>query len=427
MFFADNDDWLEADALERLHATATTHRADIVIGKVVGHGRSVPRIFDADRHGLDARRAPLHLLTPHKLFRRALLQQHGIRFPEGKRRLEDHLFAVPAFFAAERISVLSSHPIYHWVRRRGGDTNASHQRPDPGDHYDSVRELLAMVDDRTVPGETRDRYYAHWYRGKVLRRLGLATVHQQDSDYRAQVFEAARELIEERFPPRLDERLAYNLRLRAALARRSDLEALERLAAFDKGLHARARVEGARTRDGSALVRVRCGLRREDGPAVPVARARDRLLWQPPAELEGLWDAGERDVTEALRARAKVVLRSHHDETEWVVPTATEATVPGAPDGEVVRLRVMGEATVDSAVAAAGAPLPPGRYGFRVEVSLAGFSAEAPAHVAGEPFSVVVAPDGSATPSHRIEAATPEGLVARVTRPLRRRGATGRG
>ncbi len=39
VFFADNDDWLEADAIERLYATAVQDRADIVIGKVVGHGK----------------------------------------------------------------------------------------------------------------------------------------------------------------------------------------------------------------------------------------------------------------------------------------------------------------------------------------------------------------------------------------------------
>src|SRR4051794_41937909 len=38
VFFADHDDWLEPDALERLYAVATEHDADIVIGKVVGHG-----------------------------------------------------------------------------------------------------------------------------------------------------------------------------------------------------------------------------------------------------------------------------------------------------------------------------------------------------------------------------------------------------
>ncbi len=123
VFFADNDDWLERDALERLYAAATTHRADIVVGKVVGHGRGVPHIFAADRHGLDARRAPLLLLTPHKLFRRALLEQHGIRFPEGRTRLEDRLFLVPAYFAAQ---TLVYHGGYYGMsradaRRRAGE------------------------------------------------------------------------------------------------------------------------------------------------------------------------------------------------------------------------------------------------------------------------------------------------------------------
>src|SRR4051795_2820689 len=43
VFFADNDDWLTPEALERLYATAVIDDADIVIGKVVGHGKFVPR------------------------------------------------------------------------------------------------------------------------------------------------------------------------------------------------------------------------------------------------------------------------------------------------------------------------------------------------------------------------------------------------
>src|SRR3954447_25032063 len=147
VFFADNDDWLADDALERLYACAVQERADIVVGKVVGHGRHIPHIFTTDRHGLDAADAPLALLTPHKLFRTALLREHGIRFPEGRRRLEDHLFVVPAYFAAERISVLASHPIYHWVRR---DRSASGQRPDVEGHFTTIRELLTIVDERTL-------------------------------------------------------------------------------------------------------------------------------------------------------------------------------------------------------------------------------------------------------------------------------------
>src|SRR4051812_825426 len=39
VYFVDNDDWLEPDAVERLHAAAVEDAADIVIGKVVGHGK----------------------------------------------------------------------------------------------------------------------------------------------------------------------------------------------------------------------------------------------------------------------------------------------------------------------------------------------------------------------------------------------------
>src|SRR3954466_8902332 len=94
VYFVDNDDWLGDQALERLHARAEADRADIVIGKVVGHGKYVPRtLFRDSRSGMTVARPPLlGLLTPAKLFRRSLLDERGIRFPEGKRRLEDHIF-----------------------------------------------------------------------------------------------------------------------------------------------------------------------------------------------------------------------------------------------------------------------------------------------------------------------------------------------
>src|SRR5829696_4933874 len=53
VYFVDNDDWLERDALERLYAMAVQDRADIVIGKVVGHGRAYPRrIFESNLHAV---------------------------------------------------------------------------------------------------------------------------------------------------------------------------------------------------------------------------------------------------------------------------------------------------------------------------------------------------------------------------------------
>src|SRR3954447_21364658 len=118
VFLADHDDRLGVEALERLYAMAVADDADVVIGKVVGHGKGVPRdVFRRNRHGLTAAEVPFSLLAPHKLFRRAFLEEQGLRFPEERRRLEDHAFVVPAFFAARRISILADYPCYHWDRR----------------------------------------------------------------------------------------------------------------------------------------------------------------------------------------------------------------------------------------------------------------------------------------------------------------------
>jgi len=125
VYFVDHDDYLGTEALERLYATAIADEADIVIGKVVGHHKAVPRsLFRENVHELGLRAAPFNLLTPHKLFRRALLDEHGIRFPEGKRRLEDHMFVVPAYFAARNMAILADYACYHWVRW-DSDENAS--------------------------------------------------------------------------------------------------------------------------------------------------------------------------------------------------------------------------------------------------------------------------------------------------------------
>ncbi|MCW2865287.1 MAG: cell wall biosynthesis glycosyltransferase, partial [Actinoallomurus sp.] len=73
VYFLDDDDWLGEEALERMHAMAVRNDSDIVIGKMVGHGRRVPRLMfkvnrdkaDILKHGL------LGILTPHKMFRRS--------------------------------------------------------------------------------------------------------------------------------------------------------------------------------------------------------------------------------------------------------------------------------------------------------------------------------------------------------------------
>src|SRR4051794_6901960 len=95
VFFADHDDEFFPQALQRMHAMATADEADVVYGKVVRVGARTPywELAHADLHGADIVDDRLLVSrSTHKLYRREYLSQHGIRFLEGRVRLEDHHF-----------------------------------------------------------------------------------------------------------------------------------------------------------------------------------------------------------------------------------------------------------------------------------------------------------------------------------------------
>lgn len=398
VLFADNDDWLGREALERLHATALRDDADVVVGKVVGHGKFVPRgLFSANRRTVTLAEWPalLGLLTPHKLFRRALLDEHGIRFPEGRRRLEDHMFVVHALFHARAVSVLADYPCYHWVRR-DADANASYRPFEAVGYYQNVREVLDLVDEHTEPGPLRDRLSAHWYRGKMLGRVGGPYFLRRDADHRRELHREVRRLALERYPPQVDAGLPLNLRVRSRLLRDATYEALEALAAVEDELRAKPVLRHL-GRDGDAVV-----LRVEASPVsggkpLCFARRAGRLLWVPPAPLHEALPPEALDATEELPAsRAQLFLRSTADRSEYVLPGETEVRLEdeGGP-GERVRAVLLADARLAPATAAAGSPLPPGDWEVFAVITVAGFST--PRRVRGrgdDPLTLTVDPAG---------------------------------
>jgi glycosyltransferase involved in cell wall biosynthesis len=388
VFFADNDDWLERDALERLHATAVQDRADIVIGKVVGHRKRVPRVvFAANRHG-----GPfddpvlLRLLTPHKLFRRRFLDSHGLRFPEGRRRLEDHVFVVGAYFAAEHISVLADRPAYHWMRREEQD-NASYDRYDPAAYFDNVREVLDLVAAKTEPGPWRDQLMLHWYRGKMLNRVGGGGWLLRDEEWRVRLYEAVRALALERFGEDVHDRLPFNLRLRSKLLRSGDLHALGRLSRYERRLKAVVRIRQMRGHGTHVLLRLESWLGTPDA-RLRFVREGDRTFWVPPTEkLAEAVARPDREVTGELRkAKLEVFLHNVEDGSEYLLPART--TVRLKTDEGVVRPRLHTSVPIAPTAGAAGAPLPRGRWEVHATVTVAGFSHTGPILRRGEPVVV---------------------------------------
>jgi hypothetical protein len=344
-----------------MHAMAVRDDADIVIGKVVGHGKSVPRnLFRHNRSGVDLEwESLLWLLTPHKLWRREFLDAHALRFPEGRRRLEDHVFVMRAYFNSPSISVLADYPCYHWVLR-DRDQNASWGRIDPESYFGNMREVLDIVDEHTEPGEFRDRLYARWYRGKMLNRVEKV-LSNPDVEHRMALYRAMHELSVERFPDSVDAKLPFNLRERSRLLRAGELDRLAELAQFERRLRARARATEVRSDGGAVELRVEGeleGLRFE--------RADDRVVW----------GAAQADATAALRdgSTIQLLLKKRATQEEYRVPGEAETRLVETRGGGV-RAVIDLSARVDPATAAGGAPLPRGAWEVHAVVIVAGFRA----------------------------------------------------
>jgi glycosyltransferase involved in cell wall biosynthesis len=374
VYFMDNDDWLGREALKRLYDFAVANSSDVVVGKIVGHRRGMPKeIFRRSKARAVLGQDPLlSLLTPHKLFRKSMLDEHGIRFPEGRRRLEDHMFVMKAYFAAEVISILADYPVYHWVRRED-ETNASANRFDPKGYFDNVREVLEVVEANTERGELRDTLLAHWYTGKSLGRLGAGTLLNYPPDYRRELYEEIRALALERFPPSVDLLLPPNFRPRSVLLRAGSLTGLEVLAAVERGLTLEPTLTDVGW-DGDVLRLVATGrLTYADGTPVLFQRREKRLLWDLPVELDVPIPDAALDMTSALEhARGDLLVRSRKVLDEYFVPGVFQTSLEDAGDGRVsLSVSVVGRLDVETA--AAGSRLAKGIWDVMLRIAACGW------------------------------------------------------
>jgi glycosyltransferase involved in cell wall biosynthesis len=436
VYFVDNDDRLGKEALERLHAKAVRDDADIVIGKVVGHGKVVPRsLFRQNRRDMTVEwPSLLRLLTPHKLFRKSLLDEHGIRFPEGRRRLEDHVFTVHSYFHAERISVLATYPCYHWIHR-ADDVNASWRRLDPVGYFDNVREVLDLVEEHTEPGPLRDQMYMHWYRGKMLGRVGGGPFVRREPEYNRELHREIRRLALERYGPEVERRLPFNLRARSRLLRESTYESLGVLAAFENELRAEVVLRETGWDDGILALELEARLVGATEQLV-FRQGRDTIRWEPPAPLRAELPEDTLDVTEELeRSQVQVLLRSKRTRAEFSVQARLEVVpVSAGEDRDVKSPVLVAVAEIDPRSAAAGSPLAPGDWEVHVLVDVADFTAvteslrpKAEARLrrpAPKTLTLTVTTDGrlmQRTPLKRELSRRLPGLVQRFRR-FRRRG-----
>jgi glycosyltransferase involved in cell wall biosynthesis len=256
VFFADADDVLAPSALRKMLEFADRHGSDIVIPQMAGlGGREVsPTMFRRTRVDTDLP-AAFENLQPLKLYRRALLVNHGIRFPEGKIRLEDGIFNAHAYLAADRISILSGEDLY-LLRSREDGQNLSSQRTNPSAYTSSVAAICRVVKQSSLDPDLQDTIVLGLYQRKCLRVYRPGRFSGYSAGRRKAWLDAHRAFIDEFIPTALEDRLPCRARARSRLVRAGDAARLAGLSRREDALRAVVPMRLIR-KLGSALSRPR--------------------------------------------------------------------------------------------------------------------------------------------------------------------------
>jgi glycosyltransferase involved in cell wall biosynthesis len=227
VFFLGADDYLGREALERLVTTADELTADIVLGRLVGAGgRNVNQAIYAggNRDDVDLVNSPLAwALSNTKLFRRSLLEEHGIRYLKALRSGSDQPFTLRAIAAARRIAVRADYKFYYAVRRTDSSnityrTSLDHFVRDTAIIMDTAAEV---VTDPAALEKVLRRHFS-WELAKLLGERFLVA----DPDERKRVQEGIRALADTYLSDAIRDSLDVQHRLRLSVAQYGALDDL---------------------------------------------------------------------------------------------------------------------------------------------------------------------------------------------------------
>ncbi|WP_113704552.1 glycosyltransferase family 2 protein [Nonomuraea lactucae] len=362
VFLMDQGDRLERDSLARMYDRAVETDADVLVGRLVRDAGPPVSAFQQSRGRADILRDRLFaLLTPHKLYRRAFLEEHELGYTVPGGHIAEQAFVVRAYLQAKVIAILAEQVCCHLGERAEPDD-------DPRTVIAELRSLLDDIDAYVGEGRHRDRMYAYWFRSTVLRPF-LGGRFAGSSIDRGLHFRLYSGLVLDRFPERLDRYLPVQLRAVATLLRAGRLDQLVILANSSRRAGLRADLTEVRW-DAHVLV---LGLTVEvlggDGQPTRFRADGDRLFWIPPRSVDAsLLRDDVTDVTSAVdRARLEVYVR--HADTGVVHFLPVAYRVERIQDGRRhTRAQIVGEARVDVTAAAMGEPLRPGQWEVHVRM-----------------------------------------------------------
>ncbi|MFI0896879.1 glycosyltransferase family 2 protein [Streptomyces sp. NPDC020983] len=170
VFFIGSDDRLAPFALERMVAAADEHGSDVVVGKMEGtNGRYVHQeLYQETRHDVTFTNSALPWTVANtKLFRRELVERHGLRFPEDMPVGSDQPFTIEACLRASRISVLADGTYYYAVKRE--DSGNITYRANHEARLACAARVMDHVAGLVEPGPLRDAVLMRHFRWELAK------------------------------------------------------------------------------------------------------------------------------------------------------------------------------------------------------------------------------------------------------------------
>ncbi|KTR86665.1 glycosyltransferase family 2 protein [Leucobacter chromiiresistens] len=268
VLFMDADDTMAPEALRLMVAQADEHDADVVIPRFEGTGgRQVQALFERHPEGPIELARAMETLSPQKLFRRAMLERIGLRFPEGRVRLEDGIFVTRAYIEARRIMFCGAGPLYFIALRDDGG-NISGQRIDPENYVASCRRIAETLLEGTPDREAAVALVRQFFGRKGLRFYAPKRWLRMDDAQRARWVALHRDFLHDLLPPEADARIAHPTdRRKVELIRAGDLAGLDALIRAAELLEHTGVVTGTRAVPGGIELTVAVHAAHENAPS----------------------------------------------------------------------------------------------------------------------------------------------------------------
>lgn len=382
LLFMDHDDSLYPGALRRAYEFGVEQDADVVSPKesktndawwsLRGDG-NVPDVREA---GGVLRMTPL---VPHKLYRRRLVLDHGIRFPEGSRFLwEDWYINLPAYRHG-KVAGLEDTALYLW---HASATNTSHTfDPSGEDFWDRLDDLFEHISvTLSGPGFERDRAALIDYnlRTRVVQRFARQlsartrqdpSIADRDAAAEARSLDRARVLLRRYGTPSGFADFPPPQRALARLIRWGRLEQARSLQLAFETIKAHVRVTDLRWREGKLHLTLETSWELTDPDRVSIAADRHGLHLDFSGVLNLMVGRKLRSIGPPLDVGTNIAVRDRVNYLSWLAPGEPVGTPTTSKTGLTCRSRVV----IDPATAAAGAPIGDSVWDLRVGSTWWGF------------------------------------------------------